>query len=120
MRRILSTLALSALFLLAGPVVAGGGEPAKATVSVEAAPGSAFLKLNIRNHRKIGKVAILVRDAKGRVIYSEEGKAMTGELVIEMGDFGRCLGLAQAAGFDGPYSLIFDGTGNEWANVALL
>ena len=81
MRRILSTLALGALFLLAGPVVAGGGEPAKATVSVEAAPGSAFLKLNIRNHRKIGKVAILVRDAKGRVVYSEEGKAMTGELV---------------------------------------
>lgn len=37
---------------------------------------------------------------------------------IEMGDFGRCLDLAQAAGFDGPYSLIFDGVGNEWANVA--
>lgn len=39
---------------------------------------------------------------------------------IEMGDFGRCLGLAQAAHFDGPYSLIFDGAGNEWGNVAQL
>lgn len=39
---------------------------------------------------------------------------------IEEGDFRRCLGLAQAAGFDGPYSLIFDGTGNEWVNVAVL
>lgn len=39
---------------------------------------------------------------------------------IEMGDFGRCLGLAQAAGFAGPYSLIFDGVGNEWGNVAVL
>ena len=68
-----STLALSALFLLAGPVVAGG-------VSREGhreRGGSARLRLpeaEHLNHRKIGKVAILVRDAKGRVVYSEEGR----------------------------------------------
>lgn len=81
MRRVLPSLILAALCLLVAPARAGGDEHAKASLHVEAAPGSAFLKLDIRNHRKIGKVAILVRDEKGRVVYSEEGKAMTGELV---------------------------------------
>ncbi|MCB0000055.1 MAG: sugar phosphate isomerase/epimerase [Anaerolineales bacterium] len=39
---------------------------------------------------------------------------------VEEGDFRRCLGLAKTAVFDGPYSLIFDGVGNEWANIAVL
>lgn len=37
--------------------------------------------MSISNHRKIGKVLLEVKDAKGHVLYSEEGKAMTGELV---------------------------------------
>jgi sugar phosphate isomerase/epimerase len=32
-------------------------------------------------------------------------------------DFERCLMLAQAAEFDGPYSLIFDGPGSEWNSL---
>ena len=33
-------------------------------------------------------------------------------------DFERCLELARQAGFTGPYSLIFDGPGNEWSSLA--
>lgn len=33
-------------------------------------------------------------------------------------DFVRCMDLARAAGFDGPYSLIFDGPGSEWDSLA--
>ncbi len=33
-------------------------------------------------------------------------------------DFRRCLALAQEAGFDGPYILIFSGPGDEWAGIA--
>jgi sugar phosphate isomerase/epimerase len=33
-------------------------------------------------------------------------------------DFIRCLELSRQAGFDGPYSLIFDGPGEEWPSLA--
>ena len=33
-------------------------------------------------------------------------------------DFLRCMDLARAARFDGPYSLIFDGPGGEWDSLA--
>lgn len=32
-------------------------------------------------------------------------------------DFGRCLDLARAAGFAGPYVLIFDSAGEEWPHI---
>jgi sugar phosphate isomerase/epimerase len=35
-------------------------------------------------------------------------------------DFGRCLDLARAANFSGPYTLIYDGSGaDEWAGLAI-
>jgi sugar phosphate isomerase/epimerase len=33
-------------------------------------------------------------------------------------DFVRCMELTRAAGFDGPYSLIFDGPGSEWDSLS--
>ncbi len=35
-------------------------------------------------------------------------------------DFKRCLDLARAAGFDGPYVLIFDSDGDEWTHLEQL
>lgn len=57
----------------------GGND--EATVSVQCTRGSGLIQVSISNHRKIGKVLLEVKDAKGHVLYSEEGKAMTGELV---------------------------------------
>lgn len=38
---------------------------------------------------------------------------------VDEADFVRCLDLAHAAGFDGPYTLIYDGpSDNEWAGLA--
>ena len=42
--------------------------------------------------------------------YPEAGK-------MAEADFEKCLDLADEAGFEGPYSLIFDGPGNEWESV---
>ena len=39
---------------------------------------------------------------------------------IEREDFTRCLNLSTAAAFGGPYSLIYEGTGEEWAGVAAI
>ena len=39
---------------------------------------------------------------------------------IERADFTHCLDLSKAAAFDGPYSLIYEGTGDEWAGVAAI
>jgi len=38
--------------------------------------------------------------------------------VMERSDFIRCLDLARDADFEGPYSLIFSGEGDEWQGVA--
>lgn len=72
----------AALFLvhpMANGAAPGGGN--EATVFVEATRSSAFIHILINNHRKIGNVALEVKDMEGRVLYREEGKAMTGELV---------------------------------------
>ena len=37
---------------------------------------------------------------------------------MDRGDFVRCMDLVRGAGFDGPYSLIFDGPGDEWESLA--
>ena len=37
---------------------------------------------------------------------------------MDRADFVRCMDLSRAAGFDGPYSLIFDGPGSEWDSLA--
>ena len=36
---------------------------------------------------------------------------------IDLSGFGRCLDLSRNAEFDGPYSLIFEGTGDEWTHL---
>lgn len=56
-------------------------EEKKATVSVECSRASGLVLVNILNHRKIGNVHLVVKDAKGKTVYVEEGKAMTEELV---------------------------------------
>ncbi|MBL7951013.1 MAG: hypothetical protein JNM62_04780 [Flavobacteriales bacterium] len=53
----------------------------KATVSVECTRASGLVQVNILHHRKIGNVHLVVKDAKGKTVYVEEGKAMTEELV---------------------------------------
>lgn len=37
---------------------------------------------------------------------------------MEREDFVHCMELASTSGFDGPYSLIFDGAGDEWDSLA--
>lgn len=37
---------------------------------------------------------------------------------MEREDFVHCMNLAANSGFDGPYSLIFDGAGDEWESLA--
>ncbi len=56
-------------------------EKSKASVSVNCSRGSGLIQVNILNHRKIGNVHLVVKDANGRTVYVEEGKAMTEELV---------------------------------------
>lgn len=59
-----------------GPEVDGG-----TSVKVECQRGSGMINVSIKHHRRIGKVHLVFRDAKGKTLYVEEGKAMTEELV---------------------------------------
>lgn len=74
-------LASFVLVCLLNSVNAASGDKEKARVSVDCARGSGLIQVNIVNHRKIGKVQIVVKDAKNRTVYIEEGMAMSGELV---------------------------------------
>jgi hypothetical protein len=82
------------LFLLLAPAVpaatckAGEGN---ARVVVQCSRSSAFVNVNISSCRKIGKVLIEVLDTKGTVLYREEGKALTPELIrrLDKGAFPR-------------------------------
>ena len=44
--------------------------------------------------------------------------AFSSEGVLDRDDYVRCLDITRAAGFAGPYTLIFDGPGDEWAGLA--
>jgi hypothetical protein len=48
---------------------------------VDCSRGSGMIQVNILNHRKIGNVHLVVKDALGKTVYIEDGKAMTEELV---------------------------------------
>src|SRR5690606_21479323 len=50
---------------------------------------SAFVNISINSFRRIGVVKLEVRDARGVVLYREEGKALTAELVrrLDKGSF---------------------------------
>jgi predicted polyphosphate/ATP-dependent NAD kinase len=90
LRRKLPVLGMSMGLLMASPVQAG--EPHSASsVKVECSRSSAFIQIQVLNHRRIGNVVLEVRDAEGRTLYREEGKAMTEELVrrLDKGVFPR-------------------------------
>lgn len=53
---------------------------------------------------------------RANVLHAKANYPAAGEMSRD--DFDRCLDLADAAGFDGPYSLIFDGPGSEWDSLA--
>ncbi|HMC96620.1 MAG TPA: hypothetical protein VKG92_03145 [Flavobacteriales bacterium] len=74
-------LAIVLTLFSAGPVVAASGGKEEPKVTVQCSRGSGLIQVSVSNTRKIGKVLLEVKDASGRVLYSEEGKAMTGELV---------------------------------------
>jgi sugar phosphate isomerase/epimerase len=39
---------------------------------------------------------------------------------MDRDDFIRCLNLSRQAGFSGPYTMIFDGPGDEWTSLAMI
>ncbi len=57
------------------------GNDDESTVFVETQRNSAFIHILVKNHRRIGDVVIEVKDVTGELLYREEGKALTGELV---------------------------------------
>lgn len=68
--------------MLSAAAVAGHGDTGgHARLSVQCSRTSAFVNIQIAHIRKIGKVALEIRDKDGRVLYREEGKALTDELV---------------------------------------
>ena len=91
-------------------------QPAPLLAILDLCQGDVGLCADFGNYKGAGKyedlAAILPQadsvHAKAR--YTQPGK-------IDNGDFRRCLDLSQAAGFDGPYSLIFDDEGSEWDNL---
>ncbi len=90
LRGSLPVLGLSMGLLWSSPAQAG--EPHSAsTVKVECSRSSAFIQIEVLNHRRIGNVVLEVRDKDGRTLYREEGKALTEELVrrLDKGVFPR-------------------------------
>lgn len=81
MDRAISAAVLTCALVLFAPPAQAGGEEEGATVAVECTRSSGLIKLRIANHRRIGKVELLIVDAKGRTLYHEEGKALSEELV---------------------------------------
>jgi hypothetical protein len=72
---------------LAG-VPEGDGEK-RSNISISR--GIGFIQVNVFHHRKIGQVVLEVRNAEGKTLYREEGKALTDELVrrLDKGIFPR-------------------------------
>ena len=90
--KILQVIGVCAAFAVAVPVGAiSPGNGSAARVSVASSRSSAFISIAIANDRKIGVILLEVRDAEGRTLYREEGKALTGELVrrLDKGVFPR-------------------------------
>ena len=79
-RRSLLIVSLS-LLALAAPARGGRNCAPAANVKVECSSASAFINLRIDHCRRIGKVVIEVKDASGKVLYREVGKALSNVLV---------------------------------------
>lgn len=77
----LTTVVLMCLLSAPSQTSASPEEKAKASVSVDCKHGSGLVQVNILSTRKIGKIHLVVKDAKGKAVYIEEGKAMSEELV---------------------------------------
>lgn len=66
----------------ASPAASNGpGIEGSSTVQVECVPGMGVINVSIKHHRRIGNVQLVFRDAAGKTVYFEEGKANTEELV---------------------------------------
>ncbi len=90
MRR--SILLVATVLSMFGKVQATAASPgceSAPKLSVLCTRNSGLIALSLTNCRKIGNVVIEVRDANGRTLYREEGKAMTPELVrrLDKGTF---------------------------------
>lgn len=77
--RALSLAAFMAIGL-SSPARKGGGDD-RASLSVSCSRSSAFVQVHVAHARKLGKLVMEVRSQQGRVLYREEGKAFSGELV---------------------------------------
>lgn len=77
-------LMLALLMTATAPAVVMAEKPGgndRASVSVVTHRSSAMVQISVLNHRKIGNVTLEVRSEQGRVLYKEEGKALSNELV---------------------------------------
>lgn len=70
-----------ALGSFSAPSARADGGAGSGRLQVHCTKGSAFVSILLEHHHRIGKVVLQIRDQQGRVIYREEGKALTGELV---------------------------------------
>ncbi len=91
MRKYIRSGLLSLVLVHAVPLSAGKAGEEEARVVVQCSRSSAFVNVNINSCRRIGKVVIEVLDTTGTVLYREEGKAMTPELIrrLDKGGFPR-------------------------------
>jgi len=94
-------------------------QPAPLLAILELCEDEVGLCADFGNYKGSGKyddlAAILPRadSVHAKAYYPEPGK-------IDQRDFRHCLDLSRTAGFDGPYSLIFDDVGIEWDNLVEL
>ncbi len=88
-KRLLLVSMLSFSFVATRSTAATPGCDRQPKVEVLCTRSSALIDLNVTSCRKIGNVVIEVRDASGRTLYREEGKAMTAELIrrLDKGTF---------------------------------
>jgi hypothetical protein len=77
-RALILTVALGSLSALSARADGGAGS---GRLQVHCTKGSAFVSILVERDHRIGKVVLQIRDQQGRVIYREEGKALTSELV---------------------------------------
>lgn len=75
--------AVSALLFTTLATSAGKGRECapNGALKVECSAASAFITLDIQHCRRIGNITIELLDASGRVVYQEEGKALSNVLV---------------------------------------
>lgn len=69
----------------------GEGGNDQTQLNVICSRASSMVQIQLAGHHKIGKLVMEIKDLQGRVLYREEGKAMTGELVrrLDKGTFPR-------------------------------